>query len=1246
GASTRPRVGARETIPDIAIVWADGRSDAPGLYFRRYDGDGMPLTEAVRFSASGSAPVVAVGADGNARVAWLSGGMVYFAILGASGDVVAGPRSVEGTSYAPSIAIGPDDEAHLAYEHRRLAVYELVFTKFDAGGNGPLCRTELDDGAILGASQRKYCDITCDPAGFSTVFSIEPYGLMMTSYRATVRTVLSTDCTRPGGGSDICEVLDPDALSPTAAVWPESPDVLHLFWQEAFAGRDRILTDTCEPFDGSPGNARAPRTACASDGTATVVWHDDRDGDTEIYWAQTRANGERIQPGDVRLTVDPHSSMYPDVAVGAGGPVVVWQDDQNGDYEIYMTRLPAHDCNGNGIDDEAEIASGACADCNRNLIPDECDISEGRSQDLDEDGVPDECADAFRIDIVDPNPDLLDGQCGPIDPLGACLTADPVKLAAGGRLVEGIAADGVTPVLIRVTVPGPDPVEIEVADEAGRRDSARVGELQTLEGVRGNPLIVQAQRFGDRSLGLALLTAPMDFTSESEDGDLASRDLAVRAASGGESLAVDLRLVRPAVTLLHGLWSSARGCWDLDLQRDPRFTVYSMDYRPENASALDMNLPAARAGVARALRELRSQGIAATQADVVGHSMGGLLLRMYAGGRQRIYRRTANFMRGDIHKLITLDTPHSGSPLADVLVFPDGTSTPIGWVFNLFGRCTDCGAVHDLRLWNPILSSLPAAEVPSHAIFGTGGSDVLEQGPPDLICALPHPLVQGTCGMLEILQFFTIVADTIWEGMEHDFIVPRFSQEGGLQPDQTSGIGWVPGVSRGFHVGIGQEDEANRIILGLLSASVTEPAFAADGFPAGPGGAVAPAPPAPAIPPRRKGAGTLTITSPSPGAVVTAGTTVTLRASAAGGFEPEAVLFLSPHEAKTVDAVPFEVTMAIPSEAIGAFRLGAIGRDAEDAYVTADPLEIVVETDASLTGIRAEPELLVLYAFMPRDHVTILGTFDDDVLRDITSPSLGTTYDVEDPRVAVVADGGEVIARRAGRTRVVVRNQGHASSFEVIVEGTKGDVDSDGLVDLRDFEALTLCVSGPREAAGFEMPPVSCRDVFDFDLDLDIDAADVRAFLQDYTGPLIDCDGDGEMDLLQILDGAAADCNANSVPDGCDIAAGVSRDEDLDGIPDECGDAAFLRGDANADALMNISDPVFNLNYQFGSGPAPTCLKTADVNDDGLLNLADPIFQLNYLFVSGPTPPEPLAACGADPTADALSCERYVPCQR
>jgi len=63
------------------------------------------------------------------------------------------------------------------------------------------------------------------------------------------------------------------------------------------------------------------------------------------------------------------------------------------------------DCNGNGIDDSADIAQGTSGDCNGNVVPDECedpdcngngvpdtcDIADGTSSDCNSNGIPDEC---------------------------------------------------------------------------------------------------------------------------------------------------------------------------------------------------------------------------------------------------------------------------------------------------------------------------------------------------------------------------------------------------------------------------------------------------------------------------------------------------------------------------------------------------------------------------------------------------------------------------------------------------------------------------------------------------------------------------------------------------------------------------------------------------------------------------------------------------------------------------------------
>ncbi len=79
----------------------------------------------------------------------------------------------------------------------------------------------------------------------------------------------------------------------------------------------------------------------------------------------------------------------------------------------------------------------------------------------------------------------------------------------------------------------------------------------------------------------------------------------------------------------------------------------------------------------------------------------------------------------------------------------------------------------------------------------------------------------------------------------------------------------------------------------------------------------------------------------------------------------------------------------------------------------------------------------------------------------------------------------------------------------------------------------------------------------------------------------------------------------------------------------------FVRGDVNGSLTIDLSDPIFLLNYLFTMGPEPACLDTADVNDSGGVDLSDPITLLNYLFTMGPEPAAPFPDCGPDPSGDA-----------
>src|ERR1041385_4004537 len=89
----------------------------------------------------------------------------------------------------------------------------------------------------------------------------------------------------------------------------------------------------------------------------------------------------------------------------------------------------------------------------------------------------------------------------------------------------------------------------------------------------------------------------------------------------------------------------------------------------------------------------------------------------------------------------------------------------------------------------------------------------------------------------------------------------------------------------------------------------------------------------------------------------------------------------------------------------------------------------------------------------------------------------------------------------------------------------------------------------------------------------------------------------------------------------------------------------FKRGDSTGDGKMDLSDPIRTLGFLFLGDPVSLdCQDASDANDDGKLDLTDAVFTLGFLFLGGPPPEAPFPGCGADPTADSLTCASYLAC--
>jgi tetratricopeptide (TPR) repeat protein/pimeloyl-ACP methyl ester carboxylesterase len=278
------------------------------------------------------------------------------------------------------------------------------------------------------------------------------------------------------------------------------------------------------------------------------------------------------------------------------------------------------------------------------------------------------------------------------------------SFATGQPVVSRVAADGVTLLLLRTEVPEPGSVIFQL-DGGGslylltRDPFVAAGASSTQARSRS-----VAMPSGPRNYAFALYRPP---PMVPEDGNCNftirgnfKPNVETAQVISGEASGT---LVRPPVVLVHGTYDNPRECWmTKDADDAPQtmyesltaagFRVFCVDWErtngredPSDFSTNALTVYQEKEGIRDALEAFRKEGIAVTQADVVAHSQGGVITRVFARGRPLTrsisitdphcgdtqacrehgcwYHTKRNFGQGDIRRFITISSTHRGSDI-------------------------------------------------------------------------------------------------------------------------------------------------------------------------------------------------------------------------------------------------------------------------------------------------------------------------------------------------------------------------------------------------------------------------------------------------------------------------------------------------------------------------------------------------------------------------------------------------------
>jgi pimeloyl-ACP methyl ester carboxylesterase len=353
---------------------------------------------------------------------------------------------------------------------------------------------------------------------------------------------------------------------------------------------------------------------------------------------------------------------------------------------------------------------------------------------------------------LDPNSSLIDDKDGN-------LINDISKVAEITIYRNGTIADGVSKLILLVY--SNNPLQFSINDT--KPDDLTNGALSSLEQSSNvnkklcSTTVVSPQNISNgKSVAASVYTPPDSFNQDK--GDHRTINISVNSSNPNNPDArtlyeLPIKLYRPPVVLVHGLWMNSNNTWVenncTEISFTKRLTEYGFtyafaDYERHNSETFDpcynvfgnYGINSIRTTIRNILGEYHKCSIAGSQVDVVAHSMGGLMARGFV--QQSDYKRKENYMKGSIHRLITIGTPHFEGPLAEFLYqhrndwycFDCIKVTPaltckfepkkLRTIYaENFNSCIDKGGIEALIPKSNAYSRLYQTNVKSYAIAGT-----------------------------------------------------------------------------------------------------------------------------------------------------------------------------------------------------------------------------------------------------------------------------------------------------------------------------------------------------------------------------------------------------------------------------------------------------------------------------------------------------------------------------------------------
>ncbi len=775
----------------------------------------------------------------------------------------------------------------------------------------------------------------------------------------------------------------------------------------------------------SSAGSNSVAVAINKDGTVVGYMYDFPSTKEPFIWTPSNAMTALSLPGGYGTAQPLGLNNRGDiVGVAGSGSAVLWTNGVMTDLQNVISSSPVWDLDGAyGINDTGQIVGyGKNGGLTKGFLLQPTNVPPAQ----------------FKIELLDPGDPSASNAL-----TGTTVTTNTAILNSLSARRGGLVADGASRLLVRVSTTNHGTVTLSLRAADG---ASGVSGFTDVDGAVGNvggyggislslrSYDTETQNTAQGIRAYALYHAPDIFFTPfvTNAPALMQRVINMQAiftpnTGPPATQTVSIIIVRPPLIVMHGLWSNRRESFADFEQAFKVVEVGVQIFGPSYSNAISFasNAPVVPGEIANACAALRRQNFACTRADIFAHSMGGLLSRLYAGSAD--YRRAENYNLGDINRLVTIDSPHHGAFVADVIkglfdwldshdLFP--VHVLIAGEMIRQGKPPEAGAGYDLASASPAIYDLNqrVTDVAAHVIIGDYTNQI------NLAQELPEPL-GGILTTLDLLYYPDTFSGWFAALIEDsDLVVSRDSQAAGLDGSSASTVF--------HHQHVGAANDANVISRSLLLYLTAPPhIWWAKGFPTGWNSP-------PSLPPFP----TLTVSRIfkeafllffADGPDVHSGQTITASVSEPAGTNFNSVVLLARGITAKDTNAPFNFTITVPLAAVGNYPVSYYATDGASNVWSGTQI-LSVTPYASLNYLEAAPRRFTFTRLGNQQQIVVSGVYFDQP-RDVTDPSNGTTYSSANTNIVTVETNGLMTARASGETQITISKDGKTAYVDAVV---------------------------------------------------------------------------------------------------------------------------------------------------------------------------------------------------------------------